>query len=76
MLIQSFQLKDIQQTYYREYIGNVTYWGILCIVKHTWNVWSLSQAKHFFFFLCEEKCYVGPCGGVMAFDSCFLVLEI
>lgn len=58
-------------------IGNVTYWGILCLVKHTWNVQSLfHRQNNFFFFFSEENCYISPCGGVMAFASCFLVLDI
>lgn len=31
-------------------IGNGTYWGILCLVKHTWNVLSLFHRQNNFLF--------------------------
>lgn len=31
-------------------IGTVTYWGILCLVKHTWNVLSLFHRQNNFLF--------------------------
>lgn len=52
MLIQSFKLKSIQWTRYQEYVENVAYWGIMCIAKRTWNVWSLFyRQNNFIFFL-------------------------
>lgn len=38
-------------------IGNVTYWGILCLVKRTWNVLSLFHRQNNFFFLWRKLLY-------------------
>lgn len=38
-------------------IGTVTYWGILCLVKHTWNVLSLFHRQNNSCFLWRKLLY-------------------